>query len=753
MNLADNPGRSVRQQEQIGRRASIIEERRDTRAPQLEPQQDLRSARRGDVGGADALLRTLGLVENAGNDLQAYLTNDMVEKEKQNIAQGELDAQRGTVDDEMMQRSLGYQNAVTKGRTVSNFAEATRKFDDELTELIEGQDSPILEERLAEVNGRIESFFKDFAQDPETGQLRDYLQSPGAMRYLASAIQTTRPKALAAAQEKVEEGFKREAFSHFNRNVTDQAIETGTVDLAAARSLLPPIVTDEEFAENSLISVANAARALEEEGRLVEAAGLLAGLRQRTRTPVETGIGRAAPTGTPAASGAISATGTAASFATAFEGIGLSAPVIAGFLGNIEHESSFDGSRVGDNGTAFGHVQWREDRVENFQRVVGVHPKDATPEQSVQFIKWELDNPAKAGMTKKQRDAILNAETPEEAARAIDKFYERSNGRSTRDRMAAARRYFAGEQPVPAAEATTAAAPAAPTVRLRDPNADPLTLFEQSGEMVDIVGIEDVQFTPEQVARLDALYDQATDRMRRAWLAKRAEDQSVNAANLALGLSGLTGTVTTLADVATAFENDQIGPEEATALAQLIERQKDRREAALDRADAQAEREEARREKRRVERGAEVIIGKMARGEIAPAVARSAAIQFAAGVDDPTVGIEVLGIVNSTANAYESAIAGSEPARKKMAEFEDMADDPAAGVMRLKPDLPAYRAQALAPQYTAIVNRAAGRYARDLANGVDPATAAKNADTFLLNEQAKMIETLNLNGSGPNTGR
>ena len=73
-----------------------------------------------------------------------------------------------------------------------------------------------------------------------------------------------------------------------------------------------------------------------------------------------------------------------------------------------------------------------------FQRVIGKPVTEATPAEQAQFVAWEMKNPEAAGMTVAQRDAILNAKTPAEAAALIDKHYERSSGRDRNVRMAAA---------------------------------------------------------------------------------------------------------------------------------------------------------------------------------------------------------------------------------------------------------------------------------------------------------------------------
>lgn len=170
---------------------------------------------------------------------------------------------------------------------------------------------------------------------------------------------------------------------------------------------------------------------------------------------------RAAAPSTPGATptaGGVTATGAAAPYAQALTSMGLPPAVVAGFLGNIEVESGFR-PRSGDtDGNSHGAIQWRGPRVTNFQRVIGVHPNQATPAQTARFIKWEMDNPThpSVGMTVEQRDAILAARTPQQAAELIDRYYERSTGEARAARAAAAGRYMG--------TATQASAPASTVV-------------------------------------------------------------------------------------------------------------------------------------------------------------------------------------------------------------------------------------------------------------------------------------------------
>jgi hypothetical protein len=362
-------------------------------------------------------------------------------------------------------------------------------------------------------------------------------------------------------------------------------------------------------------------------------------------------------------------------------------------------------------------------------------------------------------MTKGQRDAILNAKTPEDAARAIDHFYERSDRKSTRDRMKAAREFF-GTKPAPAAPTaeTPAAedAPASPGLRLKDPFADPITQLEQSGEMIDIIGIEDVQFSPAQVAQMDELYAASTDRMRRTFRAKQAEQQSVNASKLLLGLVGVGDKVTTEADILGALERGDIGIEDVAPLVQTRERMLDRREAALDREESRAEREEAKRKERAATGATEELLGAVFNGNMTAPEARRQAMRIAA---DPRISFEVraqiLGNVNSVANAYESAVENSDEVRSFQGVLAERSEDPEGRITLLVPGMRPERARAFAPQYTSIVQRASGRFIRDVANGVKPAVARDNADAYLIEEEAKLVSRLKTNTTtnGQSTGR
>lgn len=139
---------------------------------------------------------------------------------------------------------------------------------------------------------------------------------------------------------------------------------------------------------------------------------------------------------------------------------GLSPQVVAGFLGNFDVEGGYGGA-LGDGETSSGIAQWRKERRDNFKRKFGKNPHQATKEEQAQFILWELENPHEAGMTAAQVTEIKGAKTAEDAARLIDKFYERSSGEHRSRRVEAATRYSSVET-IPSTETVTSASALAP---------------------------------------------------------------------------------------------------------------------------------------------------------------------------------------------------------------------------------------------------------------------------------------------------
>jgi len=723
MNLSEIKTRDLEQEKQIGRRSSIIPGRRDTSAPDLRPAGDIRSARRGDTGGAEALMRTLGLVQQAGSDFQQYAQQKHAVDEQDNIARGYADEAAGLVDEATMERSLGYRNAVTKGRTVTEFTKATQGLAQQLDEIIEGQDSPILEDRQAAVNAMVEDFYKNFATDPETGQLRDYLQSPGAMRYLAAAIQESRPQFLAKAQERIEERFNTEALSHFSTHIGQQALQTGTVDLAEARTLLPATVTSEQIAETSLVAVNNAVQALRDNGRFEEATRLIGSLRRRMKLPVEAQVGTAAPSGTaPAPEAPTSAEPLAARFNSPVEGgritsrfgegrgtrshngvdiaVPVGTPVPAAMGGEVLRVWNADDGGLSvkvkyDDGTVVGFAHLSEANLRQGQRV---NPGDVV---------------ALTGNTGRSTGPHLHY-TMTRDGKKVDPLTTKPGA-------------------VTAPAASTEPAPV-PEYRLTDLNEDPITRAER--ESFDLIpGLDGITFSAAQMARIDEIYDVTTNEMRREYRVKQSEEQAENGTRLALGLLGVGG-MTTRQDILDAREGGQIDDDTMLALLRSQEAQREALENERDRELARQDRQTALNQKKAAEAAIGGLVGSLARGEATAAEVRHAAIRLMPSLD-PAIAGDVLSSANAIANGYESALANSAPARRHNESWNEQVSSLPARIAKWNV-VPSQRknVQALAE---AAIETGQAKFVQRVINGEDPDTVAAEINRQIVNKHAELV--------------
>jgi hypothetical protein len=135
-------------------------------------------------------------------------------------------------------------------------------------------------------------------------------------------------------------------------------------------------------------------------------------------------------------------------------GLGLAPHQAAGVVGNLVKESGDDlpsWGPTGDNRTAWGTAQWRNERLDALKQM---YPDSyQTVESQQAFMRHELDT-----SHNKAYQALQAAKTPEEAATAFNRFYEVSADR-TGGREAAARQLmsqFGGSAPDDASGSTGA---------------------------------------------------------------------------------------------------------------------------------------------------------------------------------------------------------------------------------------------------------------------------------------------------------
>lgn len=124
---------------------------------------------------------------------------------------------------------------------------------------------------------------------------------------------------------------------------------------------------------------------------------------------------------------------------------GLPPHAVEGILLNGRDESGFDPGAIGDNGNAFGILQWNGPRMRalhGFAAANGLDP--ASPKTQAMFTLHELQGPEKAAAT-----ALMATKTPGEAAAAFLNHFERPAETHRRRREAAYLGYVAN--PAPAA--------------------------------------------------------------------------------------------------------------------------------------------------------------------------------------------------------------------------------------------------------------------------------------------------------------
>lgn len=249
----------------LERRSGILPDRRNTEAPRREVFADMRSARRGDVGGADELRRSLGLIQRAGEQFQSYANERFEQQEEENASQASADAAQGRVDEEKLQRSRAYADAHGVGRIRREWYARLPEFDQELRGLIERQEHDDPEEREAEVRTFVNNFFTNFAVDPETGKLRADL--PGAAhRWLGEEMQRTRGEVEQRALQAVEQRYNQQGILNFGEIITGQIRSNRELNIEEALEAVPQTADMAQVRTTFIQTVQNEATRLMELG-------------------------------------------------------------------------------------------------------------------------------------------------------------------------------------------------------------------------------------------------------------------------------------------------------------------------------------------------------------------------------------------------------------------------------------------------------------------------------------------------------
>ncbi|MBO9647357.1 MAG: phage tail tape measure protein [Variovorax sp.] len=117
----------------------------------------------------------------------------------------------------------------------------------------------------------------------------------------------------------------------------------------------------------------------------------------------------------------VSQTGSSRGVVDFFKSKGWTESQALGIAANLKKESGFNTDAVGDNGKAYGVAQWHGDRQAAFQRWAGKNIRQASLEEQLGFVNYELTQ----GNERKAGDALRGATNERDAASIISRQYER----------------------------------------------------------------------------------------------------------------------------------------------------------------------------------------------------------------------------------------------------------------------------------------------------------------------------------------
>lgn len=117
-----------------------------------------------------------------------------------------------------------------------------------------------------------------------------------------------------------------------------------------------------------------------------------------------------------------------------FTSKGWSKQQAAGIVGNLQKESQFNHTAVGDSGKAYGIAQWHPDRQANFKAKYGKNIQQASYAEQLAFVNHELTNGTEQAAGKRLRKATTAAQ----AGAVVSQFYERPKNVESEKRERAA---------------------------------------------------------------------------------------------------------------------------------------------------------------------------------------------------------------------------------------------------------------------------------------------------------------------------
>lgn len=624
-------------------------------------------------------MRTLGLVNKAAGSFQDYSERRFKKDEADNSSQGSIDAATGQVDTELEQKSFAYRNSVALGRTMTGFQAGLQSFDEDLRSVIENQDDPDLAARQGEVKQKIEEFYKDFAMDPETGELRTFLATPEAKRWLAGSMADTRGKLEGQALGRIEARFKGEALTHAG-TILGAQIDAGAIDIPGLRNLVPPTVSDDELRSTVVATFEGKIEQLKTDGRYEDAMRTINSLLGEGSpltgvTPIDpdiaSGLTVSAPT-SPAGPGVAPSVTRRRS----------QSDVIGFVLNDLEGGAAVVENRDGGGTTKFGITKRNNPEVDVANLTFGQASRIA--KDKYWQAAYDDANPATAAIafdagfinsksfarelaTKYANDPVgaLNAYRSrlQDIAKKPDKARFLRPWMNRVDRLGT----YLGVGPGGSGSDNVYDDP---SFAMNPEPLDPVEAAKRApGVSLAPQLVGGLALRPEERTKLLEYRDQLGREVKQEWTRQTREKQDETASNYILRLSGL-GAPLTPTEIAEAARTRAITPQQTSQLLGVIRQDADRDEARAERDANEADRDRDKADEQSAQGIVASLMGPVYSGTRSPGEALKLFGEQAAGLD-PKVRRAVLGAMTAEANGVEEVRKNNPALRSATDSLDD----------------------------------------------------------------------------------
>ena len=222
----------------------------NTQAEQLVVAANMRTARRGDVGGAEELMKIFAGTEKALQSFSDYTQTKFQAEEQANAVQGATDALFGQQDAELMERSRAYREAVSVGETERAWNESEVDLRETIDKALNDPENPA---DLDDIAGIIDGHFRSLAFGPD-GKLKDF-GSPSAQKLMGERMSTARSRYLSNAEEIITKQVQARAVDTSAYNLNDRLLRGEALNFEQSFTTIPP-GTDINAAKAAFITTA-----------------------------------------------------------------------------------------------------------------------------------------------------------------------------------------------------------------------------------------------------------------------------------------------------------------------------------------------------------------------------------------------------------------------------------------------------------------------------------------------------------------